>query len=70
MLVEHVARFLAEFRGQNPDEQCVGNVKDLGIPPAWLEATVQSGVVTWVRWRSCIPDAKRLIQLVQEHPEG
>jgi hypothetical protein len=67
-LVEQVARRMATFRGQNPDTECLANVKDLGEPPEWLEAKPHSGgSIMWIRWRSYVPEATKLIRIVREH---
>jgi len=65
-LVEQIARRLTVFRDEGrPDDSCVYNTK-IEFAPAYLEARPHAGgCVTYVRWRTAIPEAIKIIELVK-----
>ena len=66
LLVEQIARRLTVFRDEGrPDDECLYN----GSVPAYLEAKPRAGgCVMYIRWRTAIPEAIKIIELVKATP--
>jgi hypothetical protein len=65
-LTREVCFELCRQNGEDPMSGCLGNINDIAPHLFMIDRVDSQGLFRWKRWEGYVPDAQRLINLIQK----